>query len=159
MHIHISSVAALTMKAAAIEVFPRETIGLLLGWTAGEDSFVVAAYPQQDAYRTAWSVKTFDSEFSLVDWFDSALIGDFHSHPNTWPTLSRIRDSGREADEWELLNLPHSHDGFVALILGIWPKKRAPGWAFRWSAYTVENGQVIRAKLTISDRLASFQSP
>lgn len=92
------------LLVSAIEVYKKECYGMLLGYR-GEDRFIVEdAIAVQKAERHSSWVKAKDSSFrKLLSFFDNLphldLIGDFHSHPNALPTLSREDvDSMRPGD-------------------------------------------------------------
>jgi len=82
------------LLVSAIEVYKKECYGLLLGYR-GEDRFIVEdAIAVQKAERHASWVKAKDASFRKILSFVQNLphldlIGDFHSHPNALPTLSK----------------------------------------------------------------------
>jgi len=79
---------------SAIEVYKKECYGLLLGYR-GEGRFIVEnAIAVQKAERHATWVKAKEDSFrKIISFFDNLphldLIGDFHSHPNALPTVSK----------------------------------------------------------------------
>ena len=147
-HIEIAGSARLIMEAAAIEVFPCETYGLLLG----ENGIIAQAYPSQCVTRTETKVSFEDEpQERLIEKFGSLVIGDFHSHPNEHPTLSRPRDfrlwrDKIASDAWDLLTEPHIGDGFASVILSLWPGKRKP-WCFRWMVYVVVGNRIRKGRI------------
>lgn len=136
------------IQAAAIEVFPRESFGLLLGEWKGDDAIVHDVFIHQAVFRSVSTVILKDEpQFRILDWFGDGVLGDWHSHPNESPVLSRIKDFRNKkvqemSDEWEMLHAPHLGDGSVGIITSIYPITRKPGWSFKTACYYVTDGKL-----------------
>ena len=142
------------IKAAAIEVFPMESFGLLLGEWDGDNAVVQDVFIYQSVCRTQHKVSLQDeSQHRILDWFGAdSVLGDWHSHPNGLPVLSRIKDfrnrkTQRESDEWDMLYEQHGGDGYVSLISSICPMERKPGWSFRTVCYYTYGRRIRKGKV------------
>lgn len=134
----LSPLARKIIEAAAIDAYPKEAVGVLLGWEGA-----MAAYPlTTTAKRTAWQVVTDDeTEHRMSEHFGSAILGEFHSHPDELPTASA--EDKRELRE---CTTPYLGDGSFMVILGVWPGRRRP-WRFRWAGYQLSGEKVHRVRL------------
>lgn len=132
--------------AAAAEVFPQETIGFLIG-----DRQIESAIPVQLAERFEDGVRlTRKATARMMDVLGDSIIGDFHSHPNSPPSLSRMyqfRNSREKqwSDEWSMKNDLFSVDGFISLVVSIWPGERT--WRTMWAAYWLDGERIRRGRL------------
>ncbi len=94
MQAYLSEHVFWALLVSAIEVYKKECYGLLLGYR-GEDRFIVEdAIAVQKAERHSTWVKAKDDSFrKILSFFDNLphldLVGDFHSHPNALPTVSK----------------------------------------------------------------------
>ena len=136
------------IETAAIEIFPHECFGFILG----DCNHVVYAYPFQKVKRfsnEAAAGVTIDTETVnavLEHLGEEEVMGDFHSHPNQSAYLSRIRETD-DSDEWDLLHSDDSLDGKISLIVSVYPAKTSKSFNFRWLAYTVESGKIHKLKV------------
>lgn len=146
------------LQAAAIEVFPRESFGLLLGEWDGDNAKVHDVFIHQAVHRTITTIiLKLEPQNRIIDWFgQDNVLGDWHSHPNEPPRLSRIKDYTHKkvqelTDEWGMLNEPHMGDGHVALITSVYPTTMKPEWSFKCACYYVAKGRIRKGKVIIYD--------
>ncbi len=93
MQVFINEAAFWGLLVSAIEVYKKESYGLLLGHRDGEMFMVVNAIACQKAERHATWVKARDRAYSrIVNFFENLpnlyIVGDFHSHPQHNTALS-----------------------------------------------------------------------
>jgi proteasome lid subunit RPN8/RPN11 len=135
----LQAVAQKIIEASAIDAYPKEAVGLLLGLEA----IVGAAYNMTSVKdRSRYGVQTLtEIEHRLHEHFGSAIIGEFHSHPEDTPAAS-------PEDRKEMVHndTPYLGDGSFMLIAAVWPGKRKP-WRFKWQAYQVVGEKVVRVRL------------
>jgi proteasome lid subunit RPN8/RPN11 len=86
MQVFISESAFWGLLVSAIEVYKKESYGLLLGHRDGNNFFVAHAVACQSAERHSSWVKAREKSYARVVSFlmnlpSLHLIGDFHSHP------------------------------------------------------------------------------
>lgn len=141
------------VESACVEVFPRESIGVLTGWWLGPAVLHInGALAYQAAVRTLSTCYVPDEpEGRVSDRLGDSLVADFHSHPNDTPYVSRIRNyksrKDKElSDEYGMLHDPDFPG--IALVIGLWPAKRNGGWCFRWRAYHAEGSRIYQADMT-----------
>jgi proteasome lid subunit RPN8/RPN11 len=94
MQAYLSEHVFWALLVSAIEVYKKECYGLLLGYRGGGRFIVEDGIAVQKAERHATWVKAKDASFrKILSFFQNLphldLVGDFHSHPNALPTLSR----------------------------------------------------------------------
>lgn len=94
MQAYLSEHVFWALLVSAIEVYKKECYGLLLGYRGGGRFLVENAIAVQKAERHATWVKAKDASFrKILSFFRNLphldLVGDFHSHPNALPTLSK----------------------------------------------------------------------
>jgi len=146
MKVYIPSRVTHLLQASSAEVHPHETQGLLLGHAEGREVWIETIYTYQrkiHANDRTWVEVEAEEEVRVADFFDGdEIIGDFHSHPDSTPAISK-QDKGNLLDEG---------DGFVTLILSVWPSPRGPGWGYKTLAYYNDNGRVRRARM-IKERM------
>lgn len=128
------------IEAAAIDAYPKEAIGVILGTS----NIGVAAFPiATTSKRSAWGVEVLDdTELRLAEHLGiDNIIGEFHSHPGATAAAS-------PADKHEMLhnNTPYLGDGSYMCVLGIWPGKAKP-WRFQWAVYQVTGEKIRRVRL------------
>ncbi|MDI6739325.1 MAG: Mov34/MPN/PAD-1 family protein [Candidatus Edwardsbacteria bacterium] len=93
MQVFISESAFWGLLVSAIEVYKKESYGLLLGHRDGNNFMVVHAVACQKAERHSTWVKAREKSYArIVNFFSQLpslyLVGDFHSHPQHEVTLS-----------------------------------------------------------------------
>jgi proteasome lid subunit RPN8/RPN11 len=86
MQVFVSESAFWGLLVSAIEVYKKESYGLLLGHRDGQNFFVAHAVACQSAERHATWVKAREKSYArVINFFQQlptlSLIGDFHSHP------------------------------------------------------------------------------
>jgi len=138
VEIVLSADAERTIKAAALEVHPDESLGVLLGSGGKNVMLVTAAYVYQRCKRrSTWVEVGEEEEERIEDFFGEEIIGDVHTHPDDLPSISSN----------DRMGVIGSGDGFVSMIVSVWPTKRFPHWCFRFRAYFNDDGKVRRAKI------------
>jgi proteasome lid subunit RPN8/RPN11 len=154
MNLLIPSNQCKVLQAAAIEVFPRESFGLLLGEWDGDDAVVTGVFIHQAVFRSVSTIILKDEpQHRIMDWFGyDNILGDWHSHPNEPPVLSRMKDFKNKkvqemTDEWGMLHEPHMGDGHVAAITSVYPSIRKPGWVFKSACYHVIKGKIRKGNI------------
>lgn len=121
----------ISMIVSAVEVFPNECLGLLLGYRAWNslDKTRRAIVEQAIAYQTAERKRNEAEigrkpEFRCKDMFYKLYswepIGDFHSHPNAKASLSNGDKKSMEI-------------GDIEIIIGIAKKRRTSYWRYSTS--------------------------
>lgn len=136
--IRLAHVAVLAIRYASIEVFPKESLGWLVGSHEGRTWRVDAAIPTQVVKsRSCWGVDYHEGSRQAEDLvLDESTIGDFHSHPNHAATASTT-------DRGDMMK----RDGWCFVIASIYPSRRAAhNFGFRFSGYVMD-GSVRRAKI------------
>ena len=105
MEVFISENAFLAMVVGAVEVFHRETLGILLGYKT-ENAFVVQnaiAYQTSERYPT--EVQRDDHAHKRIKSFlenvksPAKIIGDFHSHTQFGENKGGFQPSKEDIDE------------------------------------------------------------
>lgn len=125
MKIDISPLAVRAIRFAAVETYPFECMGVLIGSYQGKDHWRVSlAVPYQMAERKRWSVEAAESSRLADDFWGDSVVGEFHSHPSCLPTLSK-GDPKCDFEEME--------EGAVEIIAAIWPGRR--DWNVRLRGY------------------------
>ena len=128
MEVFISENAFLAMVVGAVEVFHRETLGILLGYKT-ENAFVVQnaiAYQTSERYPT--EVQRDDHAHKRIKSFlenvksPAKIIGDFHSHTQFGESKGGFQPSNEDIDEMK--------NGQVYLIVEINTKSKARGWDY-----------------------------
>ena len=128
MEVFISENAFLAMVVGAVEVFHRETLGILLGYKT-ENAFVVQnaiAYQTSERYPT--EVQRDDHAHKRIKSFlenvksPAKIIGDFHSHTQFGENKGGFQPSKEDIDEMK--------NGQVYLIVEINTKSKARGWDY-----------------------------
>lgn len=128
MEVFISENAFLAMVVGAVEVFHRETLGILLGYKT-ENAFVVQnaiAYQTSERYPT--EVQRDDQAHKRIKSFlenvksPAKIIGDFHSHTQFGENKGGFQPSKEDIDEMK--------DGQVYLIVEINTKNKARIWDY-----------------------------
>ena len=117
--------ALAAIVVASIEVFKKESYGLLVGEKRGKRVIVRDAFGFQTAMRDYYSSEVFEFRekrvnYSLKYLTALKLIGDFHSHTNGHSSLS-------EADK---RMLEKTDPGFISLLCSIRKTKREAEWKY-----------------------------
>ncbi len=129
--VYISGDAFLSMVIAAVEVFRKETLGILLGYKS-ENSFVVEnaiAYQTSDRYASL--VHRNDNAHKRIASFlknvnsPSKIIGDFHSHTQFGKNKGGFIPSREDIDEMK--------NGGVYFIIEINRKTKTQMWDYNRS--------------------------
>lgn len=118
--------AMVAVAVAGIEVFKKESYGLLLGEKKGKEIIVRDALGFQSAMRDYYSSSVFDFRSKRVNdtlkyLAASRLIGDFHSHTNGVDSLSK-------ADKEYLMNASPGH---LSLLISISKTKKNIPWKYK----------------------------
>ena len=128
MEVYISDHAFLAMAIAAIEVFQKETLGILLGYKS-ENSFVVQnAITYQTSDRSNALVARNDTAHRRIEGFlqnvvsHARIIADFHSHPQYGKNKGGFQPSDLDIEEMQV--------GSVYIILEINKKHRERYWDY-----------------------------
>lgn len=125
MRIQIAPLALRAIRFAAIETYPHECIGGLVGHYVAPDQWEVdLAVPYQVAKRKRASVTAPGSSKLAEDFWGDQMVGEFHSHPCEVPTLSKGAP---------LCDFEEMEEGAIEIIAAIWPGKR--DWNVRFRAY------------------------
>jgi proteasome lid subunit RPN8/RPN11 len=122
MQVFINESAFWGLLVSAIEVYKKESYGLLLGHKDGEMFMVVNAVACQKAERHSTWVKARDKSYArIVNFFNNLpnlyIIGDFHSHPNHGTVLSQKDIEGMR-------------EGHVYIVLEIKDKGKEKYWSY-----------------------------
>lgn len=122
MQVYISESAFWGLLVSAIEVYTKESYGLLLGHNL-ENMFIVEhAIACQKAERHSTWVKAKDKSYrKIVEFLKNLpnlyIIGDFHSHPRAAPVLS---------DE----DIDDMRKGEISIIVEIRDKAKDQFWRY-----------------------------
>lgn len=86
--------AFISMVTAAVEAYPEETLGVLIGLRTAERIWVQYAVAYQTAHRSRDEVYPHPKRSSRTDLFLKKVtllevVGDFHSHPET--SIDQVR--------------------------------------------------------------------
>lgn len=113
----------MSMVVSSIEVYKKESLGLLLGRVSNGSYIVTDVVPYQSAKRDYEYVSIGHRRKGRVDSIlrflsRSRLIGDFHSHPDREAVLS-------SHDRSELLELEND---FVSIVLSVRKLKQMKRW-------------------------------
>ncbi len=92
--VYLTESAFLSLVVSAIEVTPKETYGVLLGYRERNRYIIDYAIPYQTAERhTSFVYRNEKAHEKMVRFLDELSkvrpIGDFHSHPNTYVKASK----------------------------------------------------------------------
>ena len=122
----VSTDALMSLILSSIEVFSRETFGILLGTKSGKSYHITRAVPYLTAKR--------DYEYTSIDALREKrinsilafltthkVIGDYHSHPNGPEVLSRH-------DKKELMAMHEDHLAMLVVITRIKPSQKNRRW-------------------------------
>ncbi len=108
------------MMAAAIDSWPKEASGHLLGFATSAASWAMGIFPfQQDDNRSANGVNTTTSEEMVAYLLEDHRLGGFHSHTNGVCAMSPTDKIGCRD---------------IEAIVSIRPGKRKP-WLFEIKVY------------------------
>jgi proteasome lid subunit RPN8/RPN11 len=104
--IFLSPTAFLGMSVAAVEVYPKETVGILIGIRGGDKIWVEYAVPIQTAKRDEDSVSWKRHVEDRIKRFMTGstnleIVGSFHSHPwadhkALFKGMNRLSEADRE---------------------------------------------------------------
>lgn len=107
--IFLSPTAFLGISVAAVEVYPKETVGILIGIRGGEKIWIEYAVPIQTARRDEESVRWKRHVEDRIKGFMTGctnleIVGSFHSHPwadheTLFKGMNRLSDADR--DGWD----------------------------------------------------------
>ena len=122
MQVFINEAAFWGLLVSAIEVYKKESYGLLLGHRDGDMFMVVNAIACQKAERHANWVKARDKSYArIVNFFENLpnlyIVGDFHSHPQRSTALS----------EEDLFGMVEGH---VYIVMEIRDKAKDKYWSY-----------------------------
>ncbi len=122
--VYIKERAFLAMIISVVEVYRRETLGLLLGYR-GRNSYVLEyAIPSQTAERMySWSeprASAVERMSKITKNLTVEIIGDYHSHTEFRGDKARAIPSGEDIAD---MQMDHVH-----IILAVNPNKRRLRW-------------------------------
>lgn len=126
--IFISGDAFLGMVIAAVEVFRKETLGILLGYKSDNSLIVENAIAYQTSDRYASLVHRNDNAHKRIESFlknvnsPSKIIGDFHSHTQFGNSKGGFVPSKEDTSEMK--------NGGVYCIIEINRKTRTQTWDY-----------------------------
>ena len=128
MEVYVSDNAFLAMVTAAIEVFQKETLGILLGYRSDRSYVVQNAIIYQTSDRSNALVARNDTAHRRIEAFlqnvasHASIIGDFHSHPQYGKNRGGFEPSAEDIEEML--------EGGVYIILEINKKYHKRKWAY-----------------------------
>jgi len=154
----------MSLIASAIEVYPRETTGLLIGKVANRKiekknqtmAILQVAYPIQTASRKFSEVNPLENKSAFLRTFSSVvvvpglhLLGEYHSHPDKLAKLSND-DIGYIADRLDDIykqgEFLLESSRWLEIVLRIVKKEyrtpKDPGWSY--SDYNQKARCVVR---------------
>ena len=115
----------ITMVASAVEVYPKECLGVLFGHRTQNTAIVEQAFCYQTAERTEYSVEVKDKEKEsccklLLEKLTSLeLLGEFHSHPKG---TTRLTSCDKRPDSMSI--------GNIEVVIAFSVKKEAVNWKY-----------------------------
>ncbi|MCK4257033.1 Mov34/MPN/PAD-1 family protein [candidate division WOR-3 bacterium] len=123
-NVYIKERAFLAMILSVIEVYKRETLGLLLGHR-GENKFVIEyAIPSQTAERMfSWSepkTSAIERMTEIIENMPINVIGDYHSHTEFRGDRARAVPSGEDIADMRM--------GNVHIIIAVNQKSKSKRW-------------------------------
>lgn len=125
---YISANAFWGLLISAIEVYKKETYGLLIGYRDQNNMFIIEhALPHQTARRTHLSVrKNTRAEKRMGSFLKNmphlSVIGDFHSHTG-WGELKSVSQPSRT-------DVGDMKPNAIYIILEVNDKKRSQAWGY-----------------------------
>jgi proteasome lid subunit RPN8/RPN11 len=105
MEVYVSDNAFLAMVTAAIEVFQKETLGILLGYRSDRSYVVQNSITYQTSDRSNALVARNDTAHRRIEAFlqnvvsHARIIGDFHSHPQYGKNRGGFEPSDEDIEE------------------------------------------------------------
>ncbi len=111
MEVIINESAFISMVTAAVETFPNETLGVLIGLRKAEKIVVQLAVAYQTARRTNDSVDVHPKLSNRMNFFlekvtHLEVVGDFHSHPEAGvDRISSVKLSTADKNSMNVDNL------------------------------------------------------
>ncbi len=122
--VYIKERAFLAMLLSVVEVYRRETLGLLLGYRGENRFFVEYAIPFQTAEKKfSWSAPKASAVSRMTDIIRNMsidVIGDYHSHTQFRGEMARAIPSGEDIADMQ--------KGNVHIILAVNPRKKTVRW-------------------------------
>lgn len=122
--IYIKERAFLAMILSVVEVYKRETLGLLLGYRGNNKFFVEYAIPFQTAEKGfSWAepkAKAFARMTNIIKNMAIDVIGDYHSHTEYGGERAKAIPSGED--------IADMHSGNVHVIVAVNPKLKRERW-------------------------------
>ncbi len=125
---YISANAFWGLLISAIEVYKKETYGLLIGYRDQNGMFIIEhALPHQTASRTHLSVRKNTRAQKRMESFlknmpHLSVIGDFHSHTG-WGELKGVSQPS-------LTDISDMQSNTIYAILEVNDKKRSQAWGY-----------------------------
>ncbi len=118
--------ALMTLILSSIEVFSRETFGILLGTKRGKTYKVMRAVPYLTAKRdyeyTSIDVARENRINSILAFLTThKVVGDYHSHPNGPEVLSRH-------DKKVLMKMEEDHLAILVVVKKLLPHQKNKRW-------------------------------
>jgi len=125
---YISANAFWGLLISAIEVYKKETYGLLIGYRDQNGMFILEhAVPHQTASRTHLSVRKNTRAQKRMESFlknmpHLSVVGDFHSHTG-WGELKSVSQPS-------LTDISDMQSNAIYVILEVNDKKRSQSWGY-----------------------------
>jgi len=122
--VYIKERAFLAMILSVVEVYKRETLGLLLGYKGGNRFFVEYAIPSQTAEKKfSWTepkMRAIERMTNITKNMSIDVIGDYHSHTDYGGEMAKAMPSGEDIADMQ--------SGNVHIIIAVNPKLVKVKW-------------------------------
>ncbi len=116
--------AFLSIVLSVVEVYKKETMGILLGFGGGDEYIIEYAIPYQTAEKGFTWVepreRMSERMLKIVESLPIDLIGDYHSHTELGDSKAKAHPSGVDIDSME--------EGKIYLIVAINDKEKEEDW-------------------------------
>jgi len=122
--VYIKERAFFAIILSVVEVYRRETLGLLLGYRGENKFFVEYAIPSQTAEREfSWTepkMRAVARMTKIIENMSIEIIGDYHSHTDFRGDRGRAIPSGEDVADMR--------SGNVHIIVAVNPKLKSKKW-------------------------------
>ncbi len=122
--VYIKERAFLAIILSVVEVYKRETLGLLLGYKGGNKFFVEYAIPSQTAEKKfSWTepkMRAIERMTNITKNMSIDVIGDYHSHTDYGGEMAKAMPSGEDIADMQ--------SGNVHIIIAVNPKLVKVKW-------------------------------
>jgi len=124
LRVFLKERAFLSIILSVVEVYKRETMGLLLGFGGGDEYIIEYAIPYQTADKGFTWVepreRISERMLKIVEHLPIDMIGDYHSHTELGDSKAKAHPSGVDITSME--------EGKVYLIIAINDKEKKEAW-------------------------------